>query len=223
MSHSFRVTMGWGMPYAQFEQLTTLECEAHETFDVLDKTFRSADPVGFWIGEEYERAWYSTKWPRDTFRTANVLHSNHPERDGDEVVSGDPSELYRMIDISEDVVRNHLVFYPDCMHARQWHRADDPLDTALLYRWSEGGGLDTPCVNEPLVRYVTLGHGSWANSLMLEDGTPVEWPGFHRLTKTPGLVPRVPLEIRWYLKKLGIMDDAGINSLRPLVARWLAY
>jgi hypothetical protein len=58
---------------------------------------------------------------------------------------------------------------------------------------------------------------------MTLDGEAREWINFRELRKRPDLVPRVPMELRWYLKKLGVLDDAGINKLRPLTARWISY
>jgi hypothetical protein len=146
MSSSFRTTIGWGLPWFEFESLTTLDC--------VDK---------------------------------------------------------------------HIAFYPDCYHAGLWQRSDDELDLALHYWWEKNGSRSGETDNSTHVHYVRYGHGPWRTALMTTDGRPFDWVPPHELDDRPDVVPRVPLEIRWYLSKLGILDDAGINRLRPLTARWIAY
>jgi hypothetical protein len=74
-----------------------------------------------------------------------------------------------------------------------------------------------------MVKYVDFGHGPWKNTLMLDDGTPHDWIWYGALRKRPDLLPAVPLEIRWYLTRMGILDSSGVNQLRPLIAHWFSY
>lgn len=71
------------------------------------------------------------------------------------------------------------------------------------------------------VQYVEYRHGVWKNAMMTEDGAPHDWMPCSELRRRRDIVPRVPLEMRWYLTRLGILDDAGVNKLRPLTAWWI--
>lgn len=222
MSASFNTTIGWGMPWLTFENLTTLDCEAHETREALGWAFESADHSIFKIDEdEYERALYGETEVRAIYNTLHSLHSNYLIHEGDTFAFGRPDELYQVIDVTEDESENHVVFYPDCFHARRWKRHDDDIDMALLYYYEKGNGRDADIDGSPRVQYVGYGHGPWKNSMMTEDGAPVEWMVPSVLKKRPDIVPRVPLEMRWYLTRLGVLDDSGVNKLRPVTARWI--
>lgn len=211
------------MPWFAFEETTLLDCEAHETREALEQAFSEAAPTAFEIDRaEYDRAFYSFEEPRAIYFTSNALHSNFLIQEGDTFKLGSPSDLYQIIDASEDESDNHIVFYPDCYHAKRWQRSDDEIDLALMFYWEKGGTRQTEIDGSPRVQYVEYGHGPWKNSLMTEDGTPLEWLFSSELRERPDLVPRVPLEMRWYLKRLGILDDQGVNKLRPLTARWIS-
>ncbi|MDW9481874.1 hypothetical protein GOB57_24815 [Sinorhizobium meliloti] len=57
MSASFRTTIGWGMPWFDFENLTTMDCEAHAMREEMQRAFETADQAVFAIDEEeYNRA-----------------------------------------------------------------------------------------------------------------------------------------------------------------------
>nr|WP_250808555.1 hypothetical protein [Neorhizobium tomejilense] len=219
MSSAFHTTIGWGMPWFEFEALTTLDCEAHDTRNSLEKAFNGSPPDVFEIDDsEYEAAF--NRAPRAVYLTTNPLHCNILVHNGDKFILGEPSELFQVINASEDGSGDHVVFYPDCYHARLWQRVDDDIDLALHYY---GGSRDAEIDNGAHVKYVGFGHGAWKTSLMTEEGRPHEWLPFHELRKRLDIVPRVPLEMRWFLSRLGILDDNGINKLRPLVARWISY
>lgn len=221
MSSSFHTTIGWGMPWYDFENLTTLDCEAHATRETLDNAFTEAVPSVFEIGdEEYERALFSCEAPREIYNTPHSLYSNILAREDDTFVLGRPDELYQVIDGGEDDGPLHVVFYPDCYHARRWKRVDDELDLALLFYWENGNTRNVDIDGSPRIQYVAFGHGPWKNALMTEDGKPHDWVSF--ASRRADLLPRVPLEMRRYLTKLGVLNDIGVNRLRPLTARWIA-
>ncbi|MCZ7862724.1 hypothetical protein O9X98_15220 [Agrobacterium salinitolerans] len=223
MSAAFRTTIGWGMPWLEFENLTTMDCEAHATLEEMHLAFQTADPSIFAIDDEvYDRALYGTETPRAIYCTHNSLHSNPLIHEGDTFILGRPDELYEVIYLSEeDEGKNHVVFYPDCYHARRWKRHDDEIDLALLHYWEKGNTRDYVPDGSARIQYVEFGHGVWKTALMTEDGKPAEWMWYGELRKRKDLVPRVPLEMRWYLTRLGILDDAGVNKLRPLTAKWI--
>jgi hypothetical protein len=224
MSSSFCTTIGWGMPWIAFEEAFTLDCETQDTWEVLEHTFENADQSVFEIEPDvYDRADFSAEPSRAPYLTPHSLCSNVLEREDDKFILGRPTELYQRIDVSEEGDDDHIVFYPDCYYARRWQRRDDDVDYALLFQWEKGGSRDAEPDGSARVQYVDYGHGPWRNSLMTLDGEAREWINFRELRKRPDLVPRVPMELRWYLKKLGVLDDAGINKLRPLTARWISY
>ncbi|MCV9964366.1 hypothetical protein OIU34_20985 [Pararhizobium sp. BT-229] len=224
MSSSFCTTIGWGMPWIAFEESTRLDCEAHATWETLEHTFETADPSVFEIDHEvYEQAYYSTEANHAAYLTPHSLYCNIREHEEDEFILGRPTELYQRINVSQDMSGDHIVFYPDCYHARRWNRHDDEIDLALLFYWEKGGSRSIEPDGSARVQYVEYGHGPWKTSLMTLEGEPRDWMSFWRLRQRPDLVPRVPMEMRWYLKKLGILDDAGVNKLRPLTARWIGY
>ncbi|MBY3155264.1 hypothetical protein HFO56_23360 [Rhizobium laguerreae] len=211
------------MQWNDFEEATTLDCEAHDTWEELEHAFETADQSTFEIDRHiYDHALSSTEPNRAAYLTPHSLYCNILEREGDKFILGRPTELYQRINVTEDMSRDHVVFYPDCYHARLWKRHDDDIDLALLFYWEKGGSRDTEPDGSSRVHYVEYGHGPWKSSLMTLDGEARDWTGFREVRKSQ-LVPRVPMEMRWYLTKLGVLDDAGINKLRPLTARWISY
>jgi hypothetical protein len=84
-------------------------------------------------------------------------------------------------------------------------------------------GQEGDCDPRDFVTFTKFGHCPFSNFLMdPRTGDPLEWDIFSRLDKTypNGWAPAVPSEIRWWTKKLGIFDDAGVNKLRPLIAQY---
>jgi hypothetical protein len=212
------------MPWLDFEDLTILDCEAHATWETLESSFETAEPSVFEIDPEvYKRAYYSSEPNRAAYLTPHSLYSNILARAEDTFILGSPTELYQKIDVSEDGTKDHIVFYPDCYHARLWKRHDDDIDLALLYYWEKGGSRSEEPDGSARVKYVDYGHGPWKSALMSTVGEPRDWVHFRELRERPDLVPRVPMEMRWYLKRLGLLDDTGVNRLRPLTGRWIGY
>jgi hypothetical protein len=213
MSSAFCVVAGWGMPWHAFEERTTLDCEAHRTSDALHEAFASAEVSRFQIG--------SREADQGAFSTSNILIDNIRQREEDVFTHGAPESLYTVVTEGEE--NAHVVFFPDCYHAKCWSRRDDDLDIAFLCRWKDGNDRMTVSDNAPFVRYLPYGHGHWANSLMLADGSSVPWQSFVELRKRPDILPAVPPEIRLYLDRLAILDRDGANTLRPLIAHWVEY
>lgn len=219
MSVSFHLAMGWGMEWFEFEAATTLPCETHATAAALADAFAQADPAAFDIPRStIEAAEAST--PRSVFHTSNPLHDNVLVRAGDRFTRGDPSGLFTLVSDSANDIDAHVIFFPDCYYAKLWQRTGDDLDLAFLHRWEKGGKRDVETSSEMNVKYVSFGHGPFRNDLMTEDGQPTDWIPFPQLVGRDDIVPRVPLAMRWYLNRLGVLDHAGVNRLRPVIARW---
>jgi hypothetical protein len=221
---SLRTAIGWGMPWHQFEEATTLDCEAHATLETLEAVLAGASREAFEIDAAAIACRHTRGAQGATANpvTRNCLIENFLVHEGDELKFGDPRLLFLTVDDNEEAEPSHAVFFPDLYHRRKWSRSDDELDLALLYYWQTGSDRFAEIDNEPQVRYVAYGHGVWKSAVMTEDGSPVWWSGFADLQDRPEIVPRVPLEIRWYLTRLGILDDVGVNTLRPIVARWVS-
>ncbi|MBO6507374.1 MAG: hypothetical protein JJ979_02625 [Roseibium sp.] len=215
MSVRLHRAIGYGVPWHRFEELTTLDCEAHETWDKLNKVFETAtDELLTVASEDRKNSWTGPNVPIIEKR---LLAKNYTDRDRKEAELGKAEDLVCVIDDSCETLG--VIFFPNLYYRKRWYRYDDDLDYAFE-RWREGTDRSEHSDPRQFVNYVDYGHYPFTNSLMTEDGTPHEWLPFWELRERPDLLPAVPSEIRWYLKKLNVMDDAGVNQLRPVVAQW---
>ena len=55
---------------------------------------------------------------------------------------------------------------------------------------------------------------------MTEDEVRVPWNHYEIVRDHPEWVAAVPAEIRWYMKRFGIMDEREVLKLRPIIAQW---
>ncbi len=128
---------------------------------------------------------------------------------------GDPADLFELVgdpDRTTDVL-----FFPSLSRRARWYRYDDDLD----YAFEAWRGYPVEPSEPRFVRtFPRFGFHPWTNDLMLADGTPVPWTYPGEVEERPDWLPSVPSEIRWYLTALGILDDAGVNGLRPMLAQW---
>lgn len=113
-----------------------------------------------------------------------------------------------------------IVFYPDLHTQSSWRRYNDDLD----YFFEQWRGDDVSRDAEPeirdFVKYIPYNPYPYSNNLMNLEGGHEDWERFTELRKRPDLVPAVHSSIRWYLTKLGVMDNEGVNQLRPVIAQW---
>lgn len=224
MSTRIHRAMGWGMPWDAFEEATILDCEAQDTSDRLDQIFSAATDADLTVPEDVRKHSWNT-------RGVNVIVDPRllalDMEFTDEVVDGKrvrvEPELAKASDLYHQAINADrtlaVIFLPNATYAESWVRFDDDLDYAYeQYRNGDNEG-------EPreIVQTMKFNPYPFSNFLMDKDGNPLEWEAYFLLDETypDGWFPAVPSEIRWYLKQLGIMDDAGINKLRPmLVQTW---
>ncbi|QIG69138.1 hypothetical protein EVB78_104 [Rhizobium phage RHph_N1_15] len=227
MSYRLHRAIGWGMAWDQFEETVILDCEAQDTSETVDAIFGKATDADLTIPMEERSVYFKTRGvstPIDNRLLA--LDFVFDETGGEDAEGyrlrigpklGRATDLFQLV-MDPDKV-NVVLFFPNASYAEKWNRRWDDLDYAFeAYRNGPPG--DAEC--RDFWHVAKFGWYPFANYLMDRDGQPLEWEMFSRLDRTypDGWFPAVPTEIRWYLKKLGIMDDAGVNKLRPIVAQW---
>lgn len=209
--------MGWGMPWSDFERLTTLKEEDgdHSKYwlsHLLYETFEQATHEQLTLTEEEHKAQWDA--PGTSILERHLTSTKFTLGTGEEPVFGSPTDLY--FDVGYDVT-DHVGFLPALYLKDKWSRYDDDLDYAFeRLRDGPAGSADI----RDLATYSQFGHYPWTNDLMYADGSHMPWRHWYELKDRDDWFPAVPAEIRWYLKKLEIMDDAGINQLRPMIAQW---
>lgn len=226
--------IGWGLEWNRFEELTTLGCEAHETDDALRAAFDNARPEDLVVPMSIrDQAFYAGPGPRRSIMIDNNLLAldfefddteTEADEDGKERRKRIPPKLARPDDlfttVSDPDNTQAVMFFPNASEAKRWYRFDDMLDYQFEALRDGRDGDPTP---REIIEWPKFGHYPYSNHLMdPRDGSPLAWDVFWRLDETypDGWAPDVPSEIRWYLPKLGVLDDAGVNQLRPILAQW---
>ncbi|NIH77378.1 hypothetical protein FHV99_004630 [Ochrobactrum sp. P20RRXII] len=113
-----------------------------------------------------------------------------------------------------------IVFYPDLHTRSSWHRYNDDMDYYFEQWRGDDVSRDADPETRDFVKYIPYNPCPYGNNLMNEAGGHEDWQMFTELRKRPDLVPAVHSSIRWYLTKLGVMDNEGVNQLRPVIAQW---
>lgn len=218
MSYRIERAMGWGIDWSKFEEVCLFEGETQKTGDWLRAVFGSVDSLTV-PREHFEELFYAKQAPRPPVIVERDLLATRFTNGGrDKPERGNPEKLFELVSTPNDNLA--VIFFPNLYFRKTWHRWDNDLD----YAFEHWRGSDQSRYNEnaprDFIKYLPYGHYPWANYLMLADGTPQEWLSFVELRKRPDLLPAVPSEIRWYLNELKVMDDKGVNLLRPVIAQW---
>lgn len=222
MSYRISRAMGYGMPWTRFEELCKLTPDAgYGIREALYGCFRSLTDERMTIPEDVWRGSFSSRGlPILERRLLSKVFTSFGRY---EVEIGDPSYLYFLVSTPNRI--DHILFLPSLYYAERWHRFDDELDYALE-TWCRNpssiiaGARSARADPRDFAVYTDYGHCPWHNDLMLADGTPFRWDHHTIVEQHPEWLPAIPSEIRWYLTTLGVLDDAGINELRPLIAQW---
>lgn len=211
--------MGYGMPWHEFEELYQGECEAHETLEHLLKKLGDADDALLTVDDEtYERWFYGNHVPPIWEKRILALSDTDGGRRPSE--PGSAEALVQLIwNPADDDDPEYVLFFPSVRHARRWYRRSDEIDITFD-RWRGGTGRQDGEPWDVFVKQLPWGHDPFANYLMLADGTPVPWTYYRDVVERDDVLPAVPSEYRFWLPRLGILDDAGVNHLRPLIAQW---
>ncbi|SCW95975.1 hypothetical protein [Ancylobacter rudongensis] len=223
MSYRIHRGIGYGMPWAKFNELTALPRDENGASESLYSVFGSATDEQLTVPDEHYKELFYGESRRPVILEKRLLSETFTNggREKAEIVSG--HQLFQIVSTPDDT--EHVMFFPNADYGRRWYRWDDMLDYQFeAYRDSvpEGDVVSRgdSCPPRDFANYLPYGHYPFANDLMLADGTPVAWNHFTIVERHPEWLPAVPSEIRWYLQKLGVLTDAGVNELRPLLAQW---
>lgn len=216
--------MGWGLDWNRFEMISTLPCEGHETSEVLYDVMRKATSADLTVPEDFRKmTWNSTGINSIIEPVLLARDLNFRERRGkakQKPKLAAPNELYHLV---MDCDNTHaVVFLPSALFIKIWYHYTDDLDY-YFEQYREGAAKSADTNMRDVLETMKFGPYPFGNLLMdPRTGEPLEWDSFHRLDKTypNGWAPGVPSELRWWVKKLGILDDAGVNELRPMLAQY---
>lgn len=221
--------IGYGMPWRDFVTRCKLPENEQGVGEALWERFRVLKPADLTItDDDFKRIFYVDRPRPPPVVERDLLAEDFTSYGKPAQRHGDPCALYQIVDL-EDRDPNAVLFFPNMHYAKQWYRYDDHLDYAFeQWRDSVKDDKDALTTADPRKQAGPRGFIVWprygfyplGNSLMLADGTPVEWDHFTRVEQHPEWLPAVPSEIRWYLQKLGILDEASVNKLRPVLAQW---
>lgn len=217
MSSSIKRAIGYAMPWHRFEELTMLDCEAHLTRQTLEEVFDALTDQDLTVDmETYDHLFYKSEEP--SIGEIRLLSKTYTNGGRKPAVIGCARDLYviAQTDEQEDC---HIIFFPNLNYRSSWYRSMDTLDWSFE-RWREGTDRYASPAPDTFYKYVDFGHERWSYSLMNKEGMPEPWRHFLDLRDEKHIVPAPPSEIRWYLTKHRILDNAGVNQLRPIVAQW---
>lgn len=211
--------MAYGMPWHRFEELYIGDCETHATLDHVRGVLEAADDALLTVGDTfYQERFYTSHVPSIWEKRILALTDTNGGRRHAEV--GPAGDLIELVwNPAGDDDPQFVLFFPTLRHRRKWYRRNDPMDCAFD-RWRGGTSRGDFSDWETFVKEVPWGHDPFENYLMLTDGTPEPWTHWRELIDRHDIVPAPPSEFRFWLPKLGILDDHGVNQLRPVIAQW---
>lgn len=216
MSACYHRAVGYGMPWHRFEELYLGECESHLTLAHLQSVFAAATEEMLTVDDEfYRKCFYTSGIP--SIWEKLLLSRNFTDGGRKHADIGDPADLMTIIRGRDDP--RIVLFFPNLRYAKMWQRRNDALDLAFD-RWKDGTRRSDPYETMETIKVLPYGHDPFTTYLMRADGTPEEWRFHKDLEGRDDLLPAVPSEYRFYLPRLGILDDCGVNELRPYLAQW---
>lgn len=229
MGIRIRRAMGWGMEWNAFEEATTLDCQTHETWDAVDEAMCKATDADLTMTMKERKESWNT-------RGITVVHDNRLlaldmtfDDEKPSMADGYRHRVEPKLAVADDLwttVWNgdditHVIFWPNARTAKKWFRRDDDLDYAFEAQRDGYGG--DPAARD-FVQFMKFNPYPYSNYIMEPDsGNPLEWVAFFELDREyekTGWAPAPATELRWWLPKLSILDLAGVNKLRPMIAQW---
>lgn len=202
--------IGWGMPAAQFEENVGFEVQDDDFSESLWDKLASIkelvmpDRVVSRVLEDWEG--YVVE--------PNLFATTFGDKPCTEFLR-DASELYQGVGEYDEPVDVHL-FLPAGIR-QDLYRWDNTLDyIEATHDLTTGKMNDHPC--EYHLIELAQNPYPWSNDFMDEEGrqVQVDWK------PKPGLVPRPPAELRWWLTETGVLRADAWKLLRPYYARWWA-
>ena len=213
--------MGYGLDWNRFEMISTLGCEGHETSEKLYDVMRKATSEDLTIPEEFCRMTWHTKYVGSIIEPILLASDlNHREEKGGNPKLASPTDLFHLVMDCDDT--HAIIFLPSALYLKSWYHYADDLDY-YFEQYREGAAKSADTNTRDVLETMKFGPYPFGNLLMdPRTGDPLEWDSFHRLDRTypNGWAPGIPSELRWWLKKMGVLDDAGINELRPMIAQY---
>ena len=208
--------MGWGLPWDAFVAQQSLTRDASALNEELEARFTEAGDAGLTVPHTVVSALMKRERPfPPLILEPRLLAESFTEFGRRDAVIGRADKLYTIVSSGDHDTA--ILFYPNLTYRARWYRYDNDIDYAFeRYR----GTSEADAEARDITTWTPFGHHPWTNDRMLEDGSPVTWEPYEDLHAEPGRFPAVPSEIRWYLGALGILDEPGINALRPLLAQW---
>lgn len=215
MGYRIHRAIGWGIDFKKMQKHCLVDLNEEDGLYGFFNKFSDKDLT---ISKEESRVVWDTKNVYSILER-RLLSKNFTSYGTIKATGiGQASDLFEQI-MNPDKTYG-FVFFPSLYQKKKWFRYDDDMDYAFE-RWRS---KDVTRMNDDgprdFIKYVAYGHYPWTNFLMDRVGNPVPWEPFYELQQKPEIVPQVPYEIRWYLKKMEILDDTGVNELRPVVAQW---
>lgn len=213
MSYRIHRAMGWGMPIDQFDRLCLLGIDEDGVTESLHQAFSKLTDADLTVDDMMYRALFYADGPKPyPIFQKRLLATEFDTRDNPSP-AGRAADLFECIWTGDETLA--VLFYPNLLQRKRWHRWDDDLDYAFEAQRGEDEGAP-----RDFIRYTKFGHYPWSNELMTHDGDHLPWEHYVLLDRRTDWLPAVPSEIRWYLTQHGILDRAGVNHLRPMVAQW---
>ena len=208
MSSHICKAMGYGMPFAKFEELCILPKHADGVGESLYEAFGKLTDADLTIEDKFTRALlYSGGIRPSPIFEPRILLANGE--------IGRATELYEMVSPCDGAT--DIIFFPNLTYRTKWYRWDDDLDYAFDRHTPK---TEDEFIPEIFTCYTKFGHYPFTNNIMDLNGNPLNWDHYISLNKRTDWAPEVPSEIRWYLTQHGILLDEGVNQLRPLIAQW---
>lgn len=225
MSVNYNKAMGYGMPWHRFEELFLSDCQAHETETVLNDIFDDIAPEELTFSiEEAQKIFYKDYTP--SILNLCLVNTDVPSK-GVGKDFGRSEDLFTTVFGSDDDDPRHIIFFPNLYLRKQWYRRDDVLDITFLRKHQSQCKERLKMIDD--IIYLDHGIDLYGYFEMNEHGEGVEIRHMQELSarlrgeeldENLKFYPTIPSEIRWYLKKLNVLDDKGINELRPILAEW---
>jgi len=210
MGSRLHVVQGWGMPVTKFKGLADLnfpDCVASDS-DYYDLHSEVCNKIKYYKHE--------FKITKEEHLKIRKQHNQHIFFKGT-IQSGD--DLFHYIcDESNVFGDDYILFYSDPNEKKEWTRYANDLDyTMLVYdnTTKQYDNFNSFCrVHDHGFSYYNLSRTDKNYKPVIFDYND---PDF--LANT---LPAVPGAIRWWMTKIGLMTDEGVNELRPISAMYWA-
>lgn len=209
-------TIGWGMPWADFRQCQRVSRDGNDIEEALYDLFDATTPEELTVPETVRKASFTRPGNSASRILDPHLLASTFTIPGETPTAYEPARSLYAVPGNMDH-STLIVFFPNAHQAKKWKHCDDDVDYAFEI-WRDGN--TPPAMVEPrdVTVWPPIGFYPWNDSFMHADGTPL-LPGPDG-ERDENAIPSIPAEIRWYVAKLGILDDADILRLRPIMAQW---